>query len=83
MTDPTPTPAPAPAPPPTVLETLAKLLGKAAVYIPVAGQFIQIGEMALEDIAAIVSKSGNEPAVLAALHAEYARRIAIADDPNA
>lgn len=67
---------------PSTLEKLIALTGKAAVYIPVAGQFVQIAEVGLEALAKFLDTSGADLSQLDATHVEYERRKAIARDPN-
>lgn len=68
---------------PSTLEKLAALTGKAAIYIPIAGQFVQIAAVGLEALAKFLDTSGADLAELDKTHAEYQRRIAVAKDPNA
>ncbi len=67
---------------PSTLEKLIAITGKASVYIPVAGQFVQIAEVGLEALAKFLDTSGADLAELDKTHAEYERRKAIARDPN-
>jgi hypothetical protein len=69
-------------PTPSTLEKLAALAGKAAVFIPVAGQMVQIASVGLEALAKFLDTSGADLAELDKTHAEYQRRIALAKDPS-
>lgn len=66
---------------PSTLEKLLALTGKAAVYLPVAGQFVQIATVGLEELAHFLDTSGADLTELDKTHAEYLRRIALAKDP--
>lgn len=69
-------------PNPSTLEKLAALTGKAAVFIPVAGQMVQIASVGLEALAKFLDTSGADLTELDKTHAEYQRRIALARDPT-
>lgn len=74
MADPNPT-----------LSTLDKLLAltqKAALFIPVAGQFVQIAAVGFEELAHFLDTSSADLSELDKTHAEYQRRIQLAKDPN-
>jgi hypothetical protein len=66
---------------PSTLDKLAALTGQAAIYIPVAGQFVQIASVGLHALAEFLDTSGADLAELDKTHAEYQRRIAVAKDP--
>lgn len=72
----------APAAPPSTLDKLAALVGRAALYIPVAGQYVQIAEVGLEALAAFLDQPGQDKSALDSLHAQYLARIAKAKDPT-
>lgn len=67
---------------PTTLEKLAALTGQVAVFIPVAGQMVQIASVGLQALAGFLDASGADKTELDKTHAEYQRRLAIARDPN-
>lgn len=76
MADPNPTAEP------TLVEKLATIAGVVEMYLPVAGQYVKIANVAIHALADFLQKQGQEKEALDALHAEYQRRIAIAEDPN-
>ena len=67
---------------PSTLEKLADLTGQVAVFIPVAGQMVQIASVGLHALAGFLDSSGADLTELEKTHAEYQRRIALAKDPN-
>lgn len=69
-------------PNPSTLDKLATLTGEAALFIPVAGQMVQIASVGLHALAAFLDTSGADLAELDKVHAEYQRRKALAMDPN-
>ncbi len=71
-----------PAPTPSTLDKLATLTGEAALFIPVAGQMVQIASVGLHVLAAFLDSSGADLTQLNATHAEYLRRKALAADPK-
>jgi hypothetical protein len=70
-------------PTPSTLDKLLTLTGKAAIFIPVAGQFVQIAAVGLHELAAFLDTSGADLTELDKTHADYQRRIALAKDPTA
>lgn len=78
MADPIPTSATQPS----LVEKLATIAGVVEMYVPVAGQYVRIANVAIHALADFLQKQGQDKEALAALHAEYQRRIAIAEDPN-
>lgn len=70
-------------PNPSTLEKLAALTGQAALFIPVAGQLVQIASVGLEALATFLDATGADLTELDKTHAEYQRRIALARDPKA
>lgn len=66
----------------STLDKLLELTGKAAVYIPVAGQFVQIASVGIEALANFLDTSGADLTELARVHDEYQKRIQIAKDPS-
>ena len=67
---------------PSTLDKLATLTGQAALFIPVAGQMVQIASVGLHVLAAFLDSSGADLSQLDKTHAEYQARIAKANDPN-
>lgn len=67
---------------PTTLEKLADITGQTALFIPVAGQMVQIASVGLHALAAFLDSSDADTTELDKTHAEYQRRIALARDPS-
>lgn len=67
---------------PSTLDKLAAITGQAALFIPVAGQMVQIASVGLHALAAFLDSSGADLSELDKTHAEYQRRIALAKDPT-
>lgn len=67
---------------PSTLDKLASITGQVAVFIPVAGQMVQIASVGLHALAAFLDTSGADLTELERVHAEYQRRIALAQDPT-
>lgn len=66
---------------PSLVDVLATAAGHIEMYIPLAGQYLKIADVGLHALAAFLKAQGQDDQALAALHAEYQRRIALADDP--
>lgn len=69
-------------PKPSLVDQLATIAGKVEMYVPVGAEYIRIASVGLHALAAFLKSQGQDEAALAALHAEYERRIRIAEDPN-
>jgi hypothetical protein len=71
------------APKPSLVDQLATIAGKVEMFVPVGSEYIRIASVGLHALASFLKSQGQDEAALAALHAEYQRRIALAEDPNA
>lgn len=66
---------------PSLVERLATIAGTVEMYLPVAGTYVKIADIGIHALAAFLQREGADKDALAALDAEYKRRLAIADDP--